>query len=189
MIKASVATSDDQELVQLATLTLGGEEYALDIMRIKEIINPLRITPVPKAPPFIEGVIELRGAIIPVVDMRKRFDMPATPAVRATKYVVISLEGRILGLVVDGVREVLRITRGDLRPAPTLVTGEAAKYFSGVCHHGGRIMMILDIDHILSSQERITLTAMSSMPAPSSPARSGGQAGQVGQVGQVGSDG
>ena len=149
--------SDEQ--VQLATFFLGGEEYALDIMRIKEIIHPLRITPVPKVPSFIEGVIELRGAILPIVDLRKRFDLPAPAPSRSTKYVIVGIEGRIVGLIVDGVGEVLRIGPGDLRASP-LTSGDAAQYFSGVYHTGGRIVMILDIDRILSSQEKISLAGL-----------------------------
>ncbi len=149
-----------QEIVQLAVFTVGDEEYALDIMRIKEIINPLRITPVPKAPPFLEGVVELRGAIIPIVDLRKRFDLEPTPPTRAAKYIVVGIEGKIVGLVVDAVREVLRIAKSEIRPAPEMVKGESARYFSGVCRRSGRILMVLDIDQILSSQEKITLGGM-----------------------------
>jgi purine-binding chemotaxis protein CheW len=152
-------TTDQPELVQLATFLVGGEEYALDIMRIKEIIHPLKITPVPKVPPFIEGVIELRGAILPIVDLRKRFDLAAPPPTRSTKYIIVGIEGRIVGLVVDGVGEVLRVGRAEIRPSP-LVSGDAARYFSGVCHHAGRIIMILDIDRILSSDEKISLAAL-----------------------------
>lgn len=153
-------SSGSQEIVQLATFTVGGEQYAIDIMRIKEIINPLRVTPVPRAPAFIEGVIELRGAILPVVDLRKRFDLPATPPTRATKYIIVSVAGRILGLIVDGVSEVLRISRSELRPPPPFGAADAARYFSGVCQHDGRIVMILDIDRVLTSEEKISLQGM-----------------------------
>jgi purine-binding chemotaxis protein CheW len=148
------------EQIQLATFTVGGELYALDIMRIKEIVNPLRITPVPRAPAFIEGVIELRGAILPIVDLRKRFDLPATPQQRSTKYVIVGIEGRIVGLVVDAVGEVLRIGRSDLKPPPALVDQGSVSPFGAVCHHNGRIIMVLDIDAILSSHEKITLVGM-----------------------------
>lgn len=152
--------TNPQEIVQLATFYVGAEEYAIDIMSIKEIINPLRITPVPKAPAFIEGVVELRGAILPVVDLRKRFDLPVTPTHRATKYIIVAIEGRIVGLIVDRVSKFLRVTRGDVRPPPALVEGEGASFFTGVCHQGGRILMVLDIDRILSTQEKISLGAM-----------------------------
>jgi purine-binding chemotaxis protein CheW len=157
----SAGGSEPRELCQLATFWVGGEEYALDIMRIKEIINPLHVTGVPRAPAFIEGVIELRGAILPIVDLRKRFDLPATAQSRATKYIIVAIEGRIVGLIVDGVGEVLRVPRAELRAAPTFVSGETAAYFSGVCRHGNRIIMVLDIDRVLSSQEKISLVGLS----------------------------
>ena len=151
------------ELVQLAAFRIGGEEYAIDIMRIKEIIHPLKITKVPKSPPFIEGVVELRGAILPVVDLRKRFDLVNIEITRASKYIIVSLEGRILGLVVDAVSEVLRVPKGDIKPPPELGFaggGGAASFFSGVCHLGDRIIMILNLDQILTRQEKIDLGAM-----------------------------
>jgi purine-binding chemotaxis protein CheW len=146
-------------LIQLATFFVGREEYALDIMRIKEIIHPLKITPVPKVPIFIEGVVELRGAIIPVVDLRKRFDLPVTAPTRSTKYIIVGIDGKIVGLVVDAVGEVLRIPRTDVR-ATEMLDGDAGQYFQGVCHQEKRIIFVLDIDRVLSSQERISLAGL-----------------------------
>lgn len=155
------------EMLQLVAFIVGGGEYTIDIMRIKEIINPVKITQVPKAPSFIEGVIELRGAILPVVDMRKRFDLPVTPFGRATKFlvVVIDVAGRrmVVALIVDGVSEPLRVPKEQVRPAPLLAQGEVA-YFSGVLHHRDRIFMVLDIDTILSSREKITLARLDGAP-------------------------
>ncbi len=157
------------DLVQLCGFCVGGEEYALDIMRIKEIINPLPITRVPKAAPFVEGVVELRGTILPIVDMRKRFDVPPRsaeesqdPAVRrARKYLIVPIEGRIVGLIVDKVSDVLRVSRETIRPAPALTQSDAARYFAGVCHYRERILMVLDLDAILSSTEKINLAGLS----------------------------
>src|SRR5262249_33668960 len=101
MTTSSPTQARGDELVQLASYRLGGEEYAIDIMRIKEIIHPRKITKVPKAPPFIEGVVELRGAILPVVDLRKRFELATLEMTRASKYIIVSMERRVLGLVVD----------------------------------------------------------------------------------------
>lgn len=154
-----------KELAQLATFALGGHEYALDIMRIKEIINPLRITPVPRAPGFIEGVVELRGAIIPIVDLRKRFDLSPVPPTRASKYVIVAIERNIVGLVVDAVGEVLRVTAGELRSPPPLVNGDGPSPFSAVCRRPGRLIMVLDIDRILTSREKMTLAGLAEMPA------------------------
>jgi purine-binding chemotaxis protein CheW len=151
------------ELVQMVAFSVGEGEYAVDIMRIKEIINPVKITAVPKAPQFIEGVIELRGAILPVVDMRRRFDLPTAPPTRATKFLIVAIEmaGRrmIVALIVDGVSEPVRVERSELRAAPALAQGSTS-YFTGVVHHQDRILMILDLDALLSSTEKVTLAGI-----------------------------
>lgn len=151
------------EVAQLVAFGVGGGEYALDIMRIKEIINPVAVTPVPKAPPFIEGVIELRGAILPIIDVRKRFDMAATPPTRATKFLIVTMEiadvRMIVGLVVDRVSEPLRLPKGEIRPAPQLSLGERA-FFTGVVQHHGQMLMVLDVDALLSSAEKQLLHGM-----------------------------
>jgi purine-binding chemotaxis protein CheW len=146
--------------VQLAVFRVGEQTYALDIMRIKEVINPLPITPVPKAPATLEGVIELRKQILPVVDLRKRFDRPPTPTTSASKIILVKLEQGIVGLMVDGVREVVRLPREEIRPAPSLGAQPDAAFFTGVCRLGDDIVMVLDIDRVLSSEERISLAGL-----------------------------
>ncbi len=152
------------ELTQLVAFGVGDGDYAVDIMRIKEIINPVAVTPMPKAPPFIEGVIELRGAILPIIDVRKRFDAPPTPATRATKYLIVSVDigeqRAIVGLVVDRVSEPLRVPKSDIKPAPRLSVAERA-YFTGVVAHHGKMLMVLDVDALLSSAEKLTLSGLS----------------------------
>ena len=151
------------ELAQLVAFGVGAGEYALDIMRIKEIINPVAVTPIPKAPHFIEGVIELRGAILPVVDVRKRFDLPPSPPVRAMKYLIVGIDvgetRMIVGLVVDRVSEPLRVPKSEIKGAPQLTTAERA-YFNGVVHHQGRMLMVLDVDALLSTNEKQVLSGM-----------------------------
>jgi purine-binding chemotaxis protein CheW len=152
-----------QQLVQLAAFHVGPHEYAIDIMKVKEIINPLPITSIPRAPAFIEGVVELRGAIFPIVDLRKRFDLPAAPRSRATKYIVVAIAGRIIGLVVDAMSDLLRKPASEVRPPPALSPAAgagAATFFSGVVHHNGKIIMVLDIDRVLSSEEKVSLAGM-----------------------------
>jgi purine-binding chemotaxis protein CheW len=137
--------------VQLAVFRVAEQTYAIDIMRIKEVINPVPITPVPRAPATLEGVIELRGQILAVMDLRKRFDRPATAATSSSKIILVKLPEGIVGLVVDGVREVVRIASEDIRSPP------AGDFFTGVCRIGDDIVMILDIDRILSSEEKISI--------------------------------
>lgn len=119
-------------LAQLCTFRVGGEDYAIDIMRLREVIRPVPITPVPRAPPFVEGVFRVRGEVIPLLDVRKRFGLPASPPTRATRYLVVNVAGRRIGLLVDQVCEVVRVPRGEIRPAPEL-TGGGPRFFLGVC--------------------------------------------------------
>ncbi|HEX6837376.1 MAG TPA: chemotaxis protein CheW [Polyangia bacterium] len=156
-------TRDRVELAQLVAFGVADGDYAVDIMRIKEIINPVPVVPMPKAPPFIEGVIELRGAILPIVDVRKRFDFSPTAPTRATKYLIVSVDlgeqRAIVGLVVDRVSEPLRVAKSDIRPAPRLSVSERA-YFTGVVAHHGKMLMVLDVDALLSSAEKLTLSGL-----------------------------
>ena len=133
MRDAALAVPAPEPLVQLCTFRVGGEDYAVDIMRVREIIQPLPVTSVPRAPPFIEGVVRIRGDVIPVVDVRKRFGLPAAAPERRNKLVVVTMAGRRLALVVDEVCEVIRIPRSDIRPAPALVGEGGPRFFLGVC--------------------------------------------------------
>ncbi len=142
--------------IQLACFRVGSEMYALDIMRIKEIIRPQKLTPVPKSSEFIEGVINLRGAVIPVVDLRKRFDLP--PVVdRKTRVIICVVNEKMIGLIVDEVTEVTRYQRHDVRPAPQFVRGKDAQFFLGICQKGDDLVMVMDLEKILSSGEKIDL--------------------------------
>ncbi len=153
--KAEKETGRQQ--IQLACFRIGEETYALDIMRIKEIIRPMKLTSVPRAPSFIEGVINLRGAVIPIVDLRKRFDLQARSSDRKVRVIICSLSGRILGLIVDEVFEVRRYGRQEIQPAPHFLKGKGAEFFLGVCRREEELVMILDLEKVLSSDEKIDL--------------------------------
>lgn len=152
--------TDTAEVRQYAVFRVGDEEFALDIMRIKEIIRPLRVTPVPRAPDGVEGIVELRGAIIPVVDLRKRFGRDADPPTRATKYVIVAVHGHIVGLIVDAVREVIPVEPSTVRSAPALASAGEAVLFGGVFTRDGRVIMVVDADQLLTEQQRAALRAM-----------------------------
>jgi len=156
--------------IQLACFRVGEEMYALDIMRIKEIIRPQKLTPVPKAPAFVEGVINLRGAVIPVVDLRKRFDQPIHPDNRATRILICTLSGKMVGLIADEVTEVRRYTRREVQPAPQFLKGKGAAYFLGVCRRGEELVMLIDLEKILTTDEKINLEKVDSFSANMQPA-------------------
>lgn len=134
--------------VQLCAFRAGDEELAVDIMRVQEIIPPLPITKVPRAPKAIEGVVNLRGAIVPVVDVRKQLGLgePTTPP--RPRLVVCRVGPHLLGLKVDGVSSVFRVDREQLKPAP--MASEATPHIVGVCSAGGKLRMLLDVRALLA---------------------------------------
>jgi len=146
--------------IQIVCFGVGAHSYALDILRIKEIINPLPITAVPRAPAFVEGIVELRGAFLPVIDLRKRFDLPATPLGRDGKYIVARLAGRPVGLVVDRVHEARPLDVARIQPAPPLALAGDARFFSGVVKQEEEIVLLVDLDAVLSAEEQGALAAL-----------------------------
>ena len=119
--------------VQLCTFRVAGEDFAIDIMRVKEIIPPVPLTPVPGAPAHVAGVFRLHGDVIPVVDLCRRLGLPRAEPSRRAKYIVVRVAGRLLGLMVDEVREVLRLDRDELRPAPASIDAPGPRLFLGAC--------------------------------------------------------
>jgi purine-binding chemotaxis protein CheW len=139
----------EEQIVQMASFRVGNEEYVIDIMRIKEIINPLKITPVPSSSDLIEGMINLRGVIIPIVDLRKRFRVPPEGWAKQPKYIIVAVSGRIVGIVVDEVLEVVRIPREQIKPSPEISQGREPGIFLGVCEHQGRLLLLVDLKKVL----------------------------------------
>ncbi|MGI5865223.1 MAG: chemotaxis protein CheW [Myxococcales bacterium] len=143
------------EIVQLCAFVVGGEEYVVDIMRISEIIQPLKITAVPHAPECIEGVINLRGAIIPVVDLRKRLSLPQTKPTKKSKYIICNVGGRRVGLGVDAVTEVMRIPRSSIKRTPSLLGQKGPRFFLGVCGPADALKLLLNVKALLESDEKV----------------------------------
>ncbi len=153
--KGSKTVSTKEDSVQLILISIGSAFYAIDIMKIVEIVKYMPVTPVPKAPEFMEGVIDLRGDIIPVIDMRKRFEIPAGTAQNKTRIVIIKVIDKVAGLIVDGVREVLRVPAEKVLPPPRIVQGIESEYLSSVVSDRGRIILVLNLDRILTTTERV----------------------------------
>jgi len=152
-----------QELseVQLVTFMLGAEEYGVPISQIQEIDRLAKITKVPKAAEFIEGITNLRGEVIPVLDTRKRFDLEVKPADDRTRIIIVDLGGVKTGLVVDSVREVLNLAKKDIAPPPEAIgAGIDQRFISGIgkVDAGKRMIVLLDVEKILSRQEQEDLS-------------------------------
>ncbi len=139
------------------TFTLASEEYGVGILRIKEIIGMMPITTVPQTPGFVKGVINLRGKVIPVIDLRLKFEMEAIEYAERTCIIVVEIEGEVdqilVGVVVDAVSEVLNIKGSDIAEAPTFGTVLNTDYILGMAKIGDRVKILLDINRVLNSDE------------------------------------
>ena len=144
-------------MMQFVIFNISNEEFAIDIKKVKEIIRVKKSTRIPQAPSFIQGVINLRGDVIPVVDLRKRFGLDATEITNETRTVIVEIRDDLLGLIVDAVTEVLRIDEEEIEPPPNNIAGLKAEYISGVGKVDERLLIILNIEKLLTSEERLKL--------------------------------
>ena len=143
----------DDELLQLVTFSIGEEEFGVDILKVQEIIRTMEITKVPRAPEFVEGVINLRGKVIPIIDLRRRFGLSSKDHDKHTRIIVIEINNMIVGFVVDSVSEVLRIPASTVEPPPPVVAGMESEYISGVGKLQDRLLILLDLDRLLSNED------------------------------------
>jgi purine-binding chemotaxis protein CheW len=148
---ANVQTTDGEE--QVVVFELGGECYGVDIGLVQEIIRPPAITSVPRAPEYVEGVINLRGRVIPVINLRTRFGLPGAERGRAARIVVLNVGGQTVGAAVDAVSEVLRIAMASVEPPGATLAGAAAARLRGIAKLDDRLIILLDPNSILSDTE------------------------------------
>jgi purine-binding chemotaxis protein CheW len=149
-------TGDD---IQVVTFRVGAQEFALDILQIERILRYSVPAPLPKAPEFLEGVVPYEGGAVPVVDLRKRFELDA-PICEETRLMVLDLESQRVGVLVDEVREVLRVDSTTITAPGPVVSGLAAAYIAGIITRPARTIIILNARKLLSSTERLALAGM-----------------------------
>ncbi len=141
------------DLEQMVTFNLAQEEYGVNILQVQEINRMVEITDVPQTDHYVEGIINLRGKVIPIIDLRKKFNMTNREYDNHTRIVVVDVNNETIGLVVDGVSEVLRVPAGSLEAAPQLVAGEYASsdYIKSIVKLEDRLLIYLDLEKIISS--------------------------------------
>jgi purine-binding chemotaxis protein CheW len=142
------------ESVQVATFHLGSEEYGVDISQIQEIIRMVEITRVPRTPDFMEGVINLRGQLIPIIDLRARFGMERISPTKSTRIIVTDIGTKRVGIIVDSASEVLHIPIEAIEQAPEMIAGIATDYLQGVGKVGDRLIILLDLTMVISGAQR-----------------------------------
>lgn len=144
--------------LQLVVFDLNGEAYGVEIESVREIIRLQEITRVPRTPDFVEGVINLRGKVIPVVELRKRFGLPVAERNSETRIVNVDIGGQEIGMVVDAVTEVLRITSDSVEPPSSVITTADSGYLKGIAKLPDRLIIMLDLDQVLSTDEQRALS-------------------------------
>ncbi|NMA69891.1 MAG: chemotaxis protein CheW [Desulfitobacterium sp.] len=137
---------------QLVTFSLGSEEFGVDIMCVQEIIRIPPITRVPKAPSYVEGVINLRGNVIPVVSLRTRFGMEPVEEDDLSRIIVLQVQNKVFGIRVDAVTEVLRLDEESIEPPPPVSLGVDASFIRGVGKIGERLLILLNLDYIMGGE-------------------------------------
>jgi len=137
---------------QLVTFSLGSEEFGVDIMCVQEIIRIPPITRVPKAPHYVEGVINLRGNVIPVISLRTRFGMPRVEETDLSRIIVLQVQTKVFGIRVDAVTEVLRLDSESIEPPPPIALGMDAQFIRGVGKIGERLLILLELDQIMGGE-------------------------------------
>jgi purine-binding chemotaxis protein CheW len=152
MEEKQVENAND-EILQLVSFKIGGEEFGVDILKVQEINRMLAITKVPNSPSFVEGVVNLRGKIIPVVNLRKRLQLPIIAHDDKTRIIVVELIDTTVGFIVDEVKEVLRIPKSITEPAPSMVAGVKMDYITAVGKLEDRLLILLDLEKTLSTEE------------------------------------
>jgi purine-binding chemotaxis protein CheW len=141
------------EVKQLISFTVGAEEYGLELLRVKEVIRMRQITWLPKAPPCVKGIINLRGDVIPIVDLRERFGLAAQEQSAMTRVIVVEVQGRLVGMVVDSASQVVRIPVDQFDPPPTVMGEESRDFITAVGKLGDKLIIMIDVDRILSAEE------------------------------------
>lgn len=139
--------------MQLVSFRLAQEEYGIEITKVQEIILMGEITRVPQTPDYIKGLINLRNTVIPIVDLRLRFGLDQEPVGDETRIMVVNVQGKTIGIIVDAVSEVLRISGDQIAPPPPTVAGLGQEYLTGLVKLDKRLLIMLDIDKILTEQE------------------------------------
>ncbi len=152
---------------EMLVFKLGSEEYGVDILKVQEIRGYEKVTPIPRSPDYLKGVVNLRGTIVPVIDLRVKFAMPDPTYDSLTVVIVLRIASRTIGAVVDAVSDVVRLAENEIREAPKLGAMVDSSYLAGVATQGERMILALDIEKLLSAAE-MNLLGEAAAVAPSS---------------------
>ncbi len=149
---AQTKTSDDTVL-QWVTFRLSGETYGVNVMQVQEVLRHSEIAPVPGAPAYVLGIINLRGNVVTVIDTRHRFGLEPGELTENTRIVIIEADSHVIGILVDSVAEVVYLRPSEIETAPNVGNDESAKFIQGVCHKNEELLILIELDKLLTDSE------------------------------------
>lgn len=149
---AQTKTSEDPVL-QWVTFRLAGETYGVNVMQVQEVLRHSEIAPVPGAPAYVLGIINLRGNVVTVIDTRHRFGLESGEVTENTRIVIIEADSHVIGILVDSVAEVVYLRQSEVETAPNVGNDESAKFIQGVCHKNDELLILIELDKLLTESE------------------------------------
>lgn len=158
--RTKVEQNASDELNQLVVFRLGKEEFGVFINQVQEIVRFLPVTPLPRVAAFVEGIVNLRGNIVPLIALRKKFNMDVVEQTKDTRIIVVNVEGTMIGMIVDSVSEVLRIAKNSIEPPPPLVSNVDSEFIQGVVNINKRLIILLELKRVITKEERKALQAI-----------------------------
>lgn len=145
--------SDDNPVLRWVTFRLENEKYGINVMQVQEVLRVTEIAPVPGAPDYVLGIINLRGNVVTVIDTRKRFGLQSKDVDDATRIVIIEADEQVVGILVDSVAEVVDLRISEIESAPNVGTEESAKFIQGVASQEGELLIIIDLNRLLTDEQ------------------------------------
>lgn len=150
---AQTLKSGDDPVLQWVTFRLGNETYGINVMQVREVLRYTEIAPVPGAPSYVIGIINLRGNVVTVIDTRERFGLPGAQISDNTRIVILESEDQVVGIMVDSVAEVVYLRQSEIETAPNVGNDESSRYIQGVCHKNDELLILIEIAKLLTDRE------------------------------------
>jgi purine-binding chemotaxis protein CheW len=150
----------EDEVLQWVTFQLENETYGINVMQVQEVLRYTEIAPVPGAPDYVLGIINLRGNVVTVIDTRSRFGLPSAEITENSRIVIIEAESQVIGILVDSVAEVVYLRSSEIDTAPNVGTEESAKFIQGVSNRDGQLLILVDLNKLLSDDEWDELSSL-----------------------------
>lgn len=150
---SDVVENSDDSIIQWVTFHLENEKYGIKVMQVQEVLRMTEIAPVPGAPHYVLGIINLRGNVVTVIDTRRRFGLPDAEADDETRIVIIEADNNVVGILVDSVAEVVDLRASEIETAPNVGNDESSKYIQGVSSRGDELLILVDVNKLLSDEE------------------------------------